>query len=188
VAAGGTVLALATVSTTAPTASLASSDVDPIFALIEEYRTAAKAVAAAADEDVLIEQGLGSGSFISVLDVSGPGAPVSGFGLQARIRRHSFHRIRFREVKAAAHAELDAKMERHNAIFGDSEDALNAAQDAETDAVEELVWTPPKTIAAVLALLELWPKLRRSRVLDGDQTDAITISVIDALRDIHPNA
>jgi hypothetical protein len=91
-------------------------------------------------------------------------------------------------VKAAAHAELDAKMERHNAIFGDSEDALNAAQDAETDAVEELVWTPPKTIAAVLALLELWPKLRRSRVLDGDQTDAITISVIDALRDIHPNA
>ncbi|MEH2562090.1 ferric-dicitrate binding protein FerR (iron transport regulator) [Bradyrhizobium sp. AZCC 2289] len=44
VAAGGAVLALATVSAsadaTAPMAALAPSDVDPIFSLIEDYRTA----------------------------------------------------------------------------------------------------------------------------------------------------
>jgi hypothetical protein len=42
--------------------------------------------------------------------------------------------------------------------------------------------------AGVLALLELLPELRRSRVMDDDQADAIIISVIDALDDIHPNA
>jgi hypothetical protein len=71
---------------------------------------------------------------------------------------------------------------------GDSEDVLYAALDAETEALDTLVWTQPTTIAGVLALLELWPELRRSRVMDDDQTDAITISVIDALREIHPNA
>jgi hypothetical protein len=68
VAAGGTILALATVSATAdaaaPMAPLASSDVDPIFSLIEEYRTAAKTAGTAASEvtrreEMLIEQGLG---------------------------------------------------------------------------------------------------------------------------------
>jgi len=82
VAAGGTALALATVSATtdaaASLASLASSDVDPIIALIEEYRTVAKTTTAAASEHsrregMLIEQGLGLSPFISVLDVSGPG-------------------------------------------------------------------------------------------------------------------
>jgi hypothetical protein len=65
VAAGGSILALATFSATAdaaaPMASLASSDVDPIFSLIEEYRTAAKTAGAAASEvsrreEMLIEQ------------------------------------------------------------------------------------------------------------------------------------
>jgi hypothetical protein len=54
VAAGGTVLALATVSATAnaaaPMAALASPDVDPIFALIEEYRAAAETLTAACSE------------------------------------------------------------------------------------------------------------------------------------------
>jgi hypothetical protein len=65
---------------------------------------------------------------------------------------------------------------------------LYAAQDAETEAVDTLIWTVPTTIAGVLALLELSPELRRSRVLDDGQADAITISVIDALRDLRPNA
>jgi hypothetical protein len=69
--------------------------------------------------------------------------------------------------------------------MGDSEDVLYAAQDAETEAVDTLIWVTPTTIAGVLALLELMPELRRSRVLDDDQTEAITISVIDALRGIH---
>jgi hypothetical protein len=33
----------------------------------------------------------------------------------------------------------------------------------------------------------LLPELRRARVMDDDQSDAIIISVIDALDDIHPN-
>jgi hypothetical protein len=50
------------------------------------------------------------------------------------------------------------------------------------------VWTVPTSIAGVLALLELCPELRRERLLDDDQADAILESVADALRDIHPNA
>jgi hypothetical protein len=59
----------------------------------------------------------------------------------------------------------------------------------ETEALDELVWTTPTTIAGALALLELLSELRRARAfLDDDQADAIIISVIDALDDIHPNA
>src|ERR1700730_11729020 len=54
VAAGGAVLALATIppasAAAAPVAAVASSDVDPIFSLIEDYRAAAKVVEAAASE------------------------------------------------------------------------------------------------------------------------------------------
>ena len=95
---------------------------------------------------------------------------------------------RFSKMNADAHAALDAKIEQHKAIMGDSEDVLNAAQDVETEAVDTLVWTTPTTIAGVLALLELVPELRRARVMDDDQADAIIISVIDALDDIHPRA
>jgi hypothetical protein len=59
-------------------APTAVASADPIFSLIEDYRTAVKTAAAAASEvsrreDMLIEQGLGLSPFISVLDVSGPG-------------------------------------------------------------------------------------------------------------------
>jgi len=197
VAACGAVVALATVSASAdaaaPVAAPASSGVDPIFALIDEYRAAAKTVAAAASEhdqreEMLIEQGLGSSPFISVPDMRqfGGSQPVV-------VWKHEYVDIhippdRFSKVNAAAHASLDAKMEQHKAILGDSEDVLNAAQDAETEAVDTLVWTPPTTIAGVLALLELFPELRRARVLGDDQADTIIISAIDALDDIHPNA
>jgi hypothetical protein len=51
----------------------------------------------------------------------------------------------------------------------------------ETEALDELVWTTPTTIAGALALLELLSELRRARAfLDDDQADAIIISVIDA--------
>jgi hypothetical protein len=80
--------------------------------LIEEYRTAAKAVAAAADEvsrreDVLIEQGLGSGPFISVLDVSGPGAPCPVLVYRREYVDIHIPPDRFREVKAAAGSRSD---------------------------------------------------------------------------------
>jgi hypothetical protein len=197
VAAGASALALATVSATAgaaaPMAVLVSSGVDPIFALIEEYLAAAKTVAAAASEvdrreEMLIEQGLGPDPFISVLDASGPRKPKP-----TMVYMHDHIDLllpvdRFSKRNAAAHASLEAQFDRHKAIVGDSERVLYAAQDAETEAVDSLIWTVPTTIAGVLALLELSPELRRSRVLDDGQADAITISVIDALRDLHPNA
>jgi len=197
VAAGGSVLALAAVSATADAAAhratLAPSD-DPIFALIEDYRTAEKAVAAAASElsrreEMLIEQGLGSSPFISVLEMRD--------GLYAKkpvtIYKREYVDIhippdRFRQLNADAHIALDAKIEQHKAIMGDSEDVLNAAQDLETESVDALVSTTPTTMAGVIALLELWPELRRARVMDDDQADTIIISVIDALDEIHPDA
>src|ERR1700722_2247764 len=194
VAAGGTVLALATVSATAdaaaPVAALASSDVDPIFALIEEYRTAAKTVAAAAPEvsrreDLMIEQGLGTYPVTCVLDATARGKPMP---IMAYSHEHIDQLLppdRFSKANAEAKAALDVQIERNKAAVGDSEDVLYAAQDAEDEALHDLVWTVPTTIAGVLALLELLPELRRARVLDDDVADALIISVTDALRNIH---
>jgi hypothetical protein len=172
-------------------ASLASSDVDPIFSLIEDYRTAAKTVAVAASEfsrreEMLIEQGLSMYAFTSVVDTSGPGRPKPTTVYTHEHIDSLLPVDRFGKPNAEAHAALDAQEERRKAIIGDSEAVLNAAQDAETEALDELIWTTPTTIAGVLALLELLPELRRARVMDDDQADAIIISVIDALDDIHP--
>jgi hypothetical protein len=198
VAAGGAVLELATVSATAgaaaPMAAVASSGVDPIFARIEEYRTAAKAHAAAAaeycsHEDTLIDRGLGLSPFISVLEMrSGPGRAKPVMVYKREYVDIHIPPDRFSELNAAAHAELDAKIEQHKAIVGDSEKILYAAQDAEIEALDELVWTQPTTIAGVLALLELWPELQGSRTMDHDQTNGLIISVVDALQNIHPEA
>jgi hypothetical protein len=197
VAAGGTVLALATVSATAdaaaPLAAVAPSDVDPIFKLIEEYRTTTKTAAAAASEfsrreQMLIDQGWGLGPFISVLDVSGTRGPHPVIVYKREYIDIHIPPDRFSKVNAAAHAELDAKFEQHKAILGDSEKVMYDALEAQGEAVDTLVWTTPTTIAGVLALLELLPELRRERLMDDDQADAIIISVIDTLDDIHPNA
>ena len=196
VAAGASALALAVIppvsAAAAPMAAMAPSEVDPIFALIEEWRSTAKAVAAAATEvsrreDRLIEEGLGEYAVICVLDATcRHGKPKQTMiYTHDQIDRH-LPPDRFGKANADARAALDAKIEQHKEIMGDSESVLYAAQDAETEAVDMLVWTPPTTVAGTLALLELWPELRRARI-DDDQAGAIMISVIDALRDLHPN-
>jgi hypothetical protein len=138
-------------------APVASSGVDPIFALIDGYRTAVKAVAPAAGEvsrreGMLIEQGLGRSPFISVLEM--------GDGLYAgrpmMVYKHEYVDIhippdRFGKLNADAHAALDAQFDRKKAIMGDSERVLYAAEDAKTEALDELAWTTPTTIAGVLA-------------------------------------
>jgi len=176
----------------APAISLASDATDPIFALIEKYRTAAEKVAVAASEvsrreEMLIEQGLGS---------KAPSCPVSDMSQFGRrrpvmVHKHEYVDIhippdRFSKVNAAAHAELDAKIEQHKAIMGDSEAVMCAAQDAETDVLDTLVWTVPTSIAGVLALLEFWPEVWRT--LDDDQVDALLAPAAEALRDLHPTA
>jgi hypothetical protein len=177
----------------AAAAPTAVASADPIFSLIEDYRTAAKTAAAAASEvsrreDMLIEQGLGLSPFISVLNASGPGNPQPTMVYKHEYIDRMLPADRFSKPNAAAHASLDAQIERHKAVVGDSETVLYAALDAETEALDTLIWTPPTTIAGVLALLELFPELQRARVMDDDQAAAIIISVIDALDDIHPNA
>jgi hypothetical protein len=198
VAAGGTALALATVSATtdaaASLASLASSDVDPIIALIEEYRTVAKTTTAAASEHsrregMLIEQGLGLSPFISVLDVSGPGAAhpmvVYDHGYVDRLLPPD----RFSEPNAAAHASLDAQVWRHNAIMGDSQHVMYAAMDVELEVLDTIVWTSATTIAGAVALLEFWSEIRKAsrEALQDHQIDTLILSIAGALRDLHPN-
>jgi hypothetical protein len=114
--------------------------------------------------------------------VSGPRAPHP-----VVVYKHEYVDIhippkRFPEVNAAAHASLDAKFEQHKAILGDTEKVMYAAMDAETEALDEIVWTVPTSIAGVLALLDF-----RSEAsdMDDDQTSALLCSVADALRDIH---
>jgi hypothetical protein len=174
-------------------ASLAPSEVDPIFALIEDYRTAVKTLAAAASEhdrreEVLIEQGLGLSPFISVLEMrSGPYANEPVMVYKREYVDIHIPPDRFRELNADAHAAFDAKIEQHKAVVGDSEKVMYAAMDAETEALGTLVWTTPTTIAGVLTLLELLPDLLRARI-GADEAAALIVSVIEALRDLHPNA
>lgn len=136
---------------------------------------------------MLIEQGLGLYPFISVLDASARGGPQPTMVYKHEYIDRLLPADRFSKPNAEAHASLDAQIERHKAIVGDGEDVLYAAQDAETEAVDTLIWVTPTTIAGVLALLELMPELRRSRVLDDDQADAILVSVAEALRNLHPH-
>lgn len=195
VAAGGTVLAMATVSAPAgaapPLAAVAASGVDPIFSLIEDYRVAAKVVEAAAievdrREGRLIDEGLGEYPVICVLDAT----CVRGKAHHTMIYTHDqidrhLPPDRFSKANAEARASLDAKIAQHNEVMGDSEKVLYAAQDMETQAVDILVWTAPTTIAGCLALLEMRWDLRR--ILDDDQDRAVTESIAEVLRDVHPN-
>jgi hypothetical protein len=77
------------------------------------------------------------------------------------------------------------KIERNKAALGDSEDVLNAAWTRKPRR-----WTCSSgrhQLRYILALLAMGPALRQARI-DDDRTDAIMISAIDALRDIHPSA
>jgi hypothetical protein len=198
VAAGGTALAPATNSAAAdgasPMASPALSCVDPIIALIEEYRTAAKTAAAAASEhsrreSMLIEQGLGLSPFISVLDVSGPGHASPMVVYNHEYIDRFIPPDRFSEPNDAAHASLDAQVWRHNAIMGDSQHVMYAAMDVEREVLDTIVWTSATTIAGAVALLEFWSVIRKSspEVLDDDQIDTLISSVADVLRVLPPN-
>jgi len=92
---------------------------------------------------------------------------------------------RFSEPNAAAHASLDAQIERHKAILGDSEDVAWEAMNEEAEALEILIWTQPTTIAGALALLELWGEIvATGRHMEDDQTASLIISVTEALGDL----
>jgi hypothetical protein len=134
---------------------------------------------------MLIEQGLGLSPFISVLDVRGPGPAQAVVAYKHEYIDRHIPADRFSEPNAAAHASLDAQIERHKAILGDIEDVQYVAMDAESAALDTLIWTPPTTMRGVLALLELWSEIVKGGArLDDDQTDSLIISVTEALRDL----
>jgi hypothetical protein len=56
-------------------------------------------------------------------------------------------------IKTRAHAALNAATERNAAVMGDAERVTDSAGDAETGAFEELLSTPPKSMAGVRGLL-----------------------------------
>jgi hypothetical protein len=87
---------------------------------------------------MLIEQGFGTYPFISVLDASGPGKPHPTMVYKHEYIDRLLPADRFSKPNAAAHASLDAQIERHKLLVGDSEDVLNAALDAETEALARL--------------------------------------------------
>jgi hypothetical protein len=169
---------------------LVASDVDPIFSLIEEYRSTAKTLDAAVSEQsrreaILIERGLGLTPFVSILDVSITGSPRPVVAYKHEYIDRYVPADRFSEPNAAAHASLDAQIERHKAILGDSEDVAWEAMNEEAEALEILIWTQPTTIAGTLALLELWGEIvATGRQLDDDHTDNLITSVTEALRDL----
>ena len=180
----------------APMAAMASSGVDPIFALIEGHRAAVKTRAAAAAEvcrreGILMEQGIGLNPFISVLDVSGTyphPAPIVAY-------RHEYidqliPADRFSEANSSAHASLDAQIERHKAIMGDSGDISFDAANAESEALDTIIWTGANTVGGAVALLEWWGDVMNTTpdVLFADQNEALISSIADLLRDLHPNA
>ncbi|MBR1190068.1 hypothetical protein [Bradyrhizobium sp. AUGA SZCCT0160] len=188
-AAGGAVLTLATVSGSQAAASPVTAEIDPIFALIDDYRAAVKEVEAAATEvsrreEFIIQEGLSPYPVVCVVDRT----LLKPVPVMAYSHAHIDKLVppdRFSKANAEARAALDVQTKRLKDIVDDAEAALNAAFDAEVEARDTLVWTPPTTVAGVLALLELWPEMRSA--LDDDQADAIRISVIDALQAIHPN-
>jgi hypothetical protein len=73
---------------------------------------------------MMIEQGIGLSPFVSLLDVRGPGParPIVAY------KHECIDRIlpgdRFSEPNAAAHASLNAQIERQKAIIGDSESLM----------------------------------------------------------------
>jgi hypothetical protein len=160
VAAGGTALALATISATAdaaaPVASLPSSGVDPVFDAIERYRKARHALREAEAAHSLTEKEMhADGSlFPSTVSIGNPyssvGRPVSRS--HADIDRYSPADM-FPQDNAREHEQLSAAISLRDARIGPIEEAMNDAAIAEQIIVEELVDTEPTTIGGVLALL-----------------------------------
>jgi hypothetical protein len=179
IAAGSTALALAI-----PPARAAD---DPIFALIEAHRTTADALFKACldisrRQEILINEGSGLCPFVAIAD---SGRPVVAYSHeQIDAYNHSSERVRTR-----AHAALEAAIERNQTVMGDAERVRDSAGDADTEAWEELLSTPPTSMAGVRELLAYI--LRDVDDIDfllGDLSVAALTSIEDALEALNPAA
>jgi len=191
VAAGGTVLALATIppapAATAPASALASGEADPIFALIETHREAAWKYAAACAEQsrregILIDEGIGLCPFVTMV---WQGRPMVAHSHKQIDAYDSFSE----KVRARAHAELDTTLERYQEVFGDIENEAGEVGDVALDALEDLITTPPASIAGLRALLTYLSEdvVDLGHQLDADKTEMLIHSIHDALLELNPS-
>jgi hypothetical protein len=160
VAAGGTALALATISATAdaaaPVASLATSGVDPVFDPIERHRKARRALRDAEAAHSLAEKEMHADGSLFPRTVS-TGNPYSGLPRPVSTSHADIDRYTpadlFPQDNKREHEEMSGAISLRDARIGPIEEAMNDAAIAEREIVEELVETEPTTIAGVLALL-----------------------------------
>jgi hypothetical protein len=152
-AAGGTALALATVT---PAPAAASSGVDPVFDPIERHKKARRALREAEAAHSLAEKEMHAAGtlFPTTLSIgnqsSGLPRPVSRS--HAEIDTYTPADL-FPHDNKREHDALSAAISLRDARIGPLEDAMNDAAIAEQEIVEVLVGTVPTSLAGVMALL-----------------------------------
>jgi hypothetical protein len=134
-------------------ASVASPDADPIFALIEAHRAAAKLLddvtaEQSRREQVLVEEGLGLTPFVTLTGVGG-----RPFIVYDHKQVDAYGSSLSEPLKARAHGAMDAAIDRHNAVYGDVEQLVNVATDREAAALQDFVWSVPTSMAGIRAML-----------------------------------
>jgi hypothetical protein len=173
----------------APTALLASSDADPIFAAINAYMKARDVFNSAADEHVLAERELHAAGDLFPRTAS-KGNPHSGLRGPVFSRTHKeidqYTPVAwFPTENAREHAELSAAEARRDARITPLEQAKDAAWDAEREALGELVVTVPTTMPGVMAMLEFhrgW--LGRDDEIEVEYLSCLVESVQQALEEM----
>ncbi|PAY05379.1 hypothetical protein CK489_28735 [Bradyrhizobium sp. UFLA03-84] len=135
-----------------PTGAVAAPvSADPIFALIETHRAAAKAYGEATHEQcrreqILIDEGIGLSPF-AVITWGGRPITVHSHGHIDSLKTASDRQ------RAKAHADLDIALRRHGEIFGDAENVADAAYQADCEALDRLISTAPTSSAGLRALV-----------------------------------
>jgi hypothetical protein len=115
--------------------------------------------------------------------VADSGRPVVAYSHeQIDAYNHSSER-----VKTRAHAALQAALERNQAVRGDAERGRDSSGDADTEAWEELLSTPPTSMAGIRALLAyILREVDDIHFVLGDLSVAALTSIEDALEAVNP--
>lgn len=191
VSTAATATAAAAVAAPAINSEIPDGREDPIFAAIAEYRAAVQAESAAVSDHCQRENRL------HVLGLLCP-------SIALRDMRHteagqpciaySHEQIdvfvpadRFPEQNARHHAMFEPLRSQRDQIIGDSERILSEAQDATSEALENVSTVLPTTLEGVLALLALpaeWYERDYARSVGPEILASLCITVQDVLRDL----
>jgi len=173
----------------APAASLASGEPDPIFAAFEAYKKTQAVFNAASDVHGLAERELEAAGDLFPTTVS-IGNPHSGLPGATLSRTHKdiddYTPVDLYPLEnEREHAELSSAIARRDARLIPAEEALEAAWDAEREALGQLVQTVPTTMPGVMAMLELhrdWAN--GDDAIDADYLSCLVESVHQALEEM----